>query len=177
MSIQVGLKDFLTTGCAGLGAALGIINTVTSVNQRRVKLRVTPKMSVRNERGVLSNSSKLLPGSAPAVEVINLSAFPVTIAEAGFKLKGEKGGVVPHPPFVIDNKPWPRRLDSRESVTVHFWGNHSFPTNLDRAYATTDCEVTRHGDSPALKKFRARLQEEAYESGIYSSSRARRRAT
>lgn len=161
METPTGLKDFLTIGCAALGATLGVINTVTSLNQRRVKLRVNPKLSVRNERGVFSQRMELLPGGTPAVEVINFSAFPVTIAEAGFKLKGEKGRVVPRPPFVTDDKPWPRRLDSRESVTVHFWGNYTFPRNLDRAYATTDCEVVRHGDSPAMKKFRALLHARA----------------
>ena len=162
MKAQLGLTDFLTIGCAVLGAGLGIINTLTNLNQRRVKLRVNPKLAVRYESGgVFSHTTELLPNSAPAVEVINLSAFPVTIAEAGFKLTGDDGRVIPTPPCVIDNKPWPRRLESRESVTVYFSGNQSFPKNLGRAYATTDCETTRYGDSPALKKFRAHLSREA----------------
>lgn len=161
MATQAELKDFMTIGCAVLGAVLGVINTLTGLNQRRVKLRVTPKLTVRNERGAFSHRTELLPNGAPAVEVINLSAFPVTIAEAGFKLKGEKNSrVIPQPPFVFDNKPWPRRLESRESVTVYFSGNHMFPKNLGMAYATTDCEETREGDSPALAKFRAHLQKE-----------------
>jgi hypothetical protein len=157
MNAQPGLTDFMTIGCAVLGAGLGIINTLTNLDQRRVKLRVTPKLSVHSESGAYSHTTELLPNGAPAVEVINLSAFPVTIAEAGFKLKGGDGRVIPIPPCVIDNKPWPRRLESRESVTVYFSGNQSFPKNLGRAYATTDCETTRYGDSPALKKFRAHL--------------------
>jgi hypothetical protein len=88
MGAQAGLKDFLTIGCAALGAVLGIINTVTSLNQRRVKLRVIPKIGVRDESGVFLHRRELLPNGAPAIEVINLSAFPVTIAEAGFTLKG-----------------------------------------------------------------------------------------
>jgi len=88
-----------------------------------------------------------------------LSAFPVTIAEAGFKLKGGHGRIVPKPPFIFDDKPWPRRLDSRESVTVYFPASDAFPKNMHVAYATTDCERTRRGDSPALKKFRAHLQQ------------------
>jgi len=157
----VDLKEFLTIGCAALGAVLGVINTLTSLNQRRVKLRVRPKMSVRSERGVFSHTTEVLPNGVPAVEVINLSAFAVTIAEAGFKLKGETNRLVPVPPFVVDNKPWPRRLESRESVTVYFSGSSKFPKNLAQAYATTDCEETRDGDSPALKKFRKLLQEKS----------------
>jgi len=71
MQAQVGLKDFLTIGCAVLGAALGIINTVTGLNQRRVKLRVTPKLVVRGEAGVYSHKTELLPNGVPAIEVIN----------------------------------------------------------------------------------------------------------
>jgi hypothetical protein len=67
--------------------------------------------------------------------------------------------MMPHPPFVVDNKPWPRRLEPRESVTVYFLGNYKFPRNLGRAYATTDCDVQRFGDSPALQKFHSLLQQ------------------
>jgi len=158
MQAQVGLKDFLTIGCAAVGAALGIIHTVTGLNQRRVKLRVTPKLVTRSEAGVYSHKTELLSNGVPGIEVLNLSALPVKIAEAGFKLKGQHGRIVPKPPFIFDDKPWPRRLDSRESVTVHLPASDAFPKNLHVAYATTDCEKTCCGDSPALKKFRAHLQ-------------------
>lgn len=152
-------KDFLTMGCAAVGAVLGVINTVTSLNQRRVKLKVIPKTAVRSANGVFSHSNELLPNSVLAIEIINLSAFPVTISETGFTLKGTNTRCVcpPGPISVIDQKPWPRRLDSRESVTVYF-RPHEFPRNVDLAYAETDCEERRYGDSPALKKLRAHLQ-------------------
>ena len=157
---QTGVKDFLTIGCAVLGATLGIINTVIGLNQRRVKLRVTPSLCIRTESGAFTQKAELLPNGSPAIEVINLSTFPVTITEAGFKLKGETGRLVPIPPFIIDNKPWPRRLDSRDSVTVYFPSAKTFPKNIGVAYAKTSCETTRYGNSPALKKFRVHLQEE-----------------
>jgi hypothetical protein len=157
METLTGLKDFLTIGCAALGAGLGIINTITSLNQRRVKLRVIPKMAAGFGAGVLSHKTELLPNSVPAIEVINLSAFPVTIAEAGFTLRGSTARVVCPPPAVIDKKPWPRRLESRESVTVYFPACE-FPKNLNLAYAETDCEEKHFGSSPSLKKFRAHIQ-------------------
>jgi hypothetical protein len=158
MAVETGLRDFLTIGCAVLGAGLGIINTVTSLNQRRVKLRVIPKTAAGIGGGVFSHTTELLPNSVPAIEVINLSAFPVTIAEAGFTLTGSKARVVCPPQSVIDHKPWPRRLEARESVTVYF-PPYAFPSNLYLAYAETDCQERRFGNSPALKKFRALLQE------------------
>lgn len=154
---QGGLKDFLITACAALGAVLGVINTVAGLSQRRVRLRVIPKLAIRSETGVFSHTTEQDLGT-PAIEVINLSAFPVTIAQAGFNLKGDKGRLIPVPPFIFDNRPWPRRLESRESVTVYFPTGRSFPRNLNVAFATTDCQQTRYGDSPALKAFRARLQ-------------------
>ncbi len=155
-----GLKDFLTIGCAVLGAVLGVINYVSALNERRVKLRVIPKMAVALPTGFFSHRTELLPNSAPAIEVINLSAFPVTISEAGFTLRHQTDRLVCHGTSPVDNKPWlPRRVESRESVTVHFlFAPSDFPKNLHRAYAETDCQERRFGNSPALKKFRAHLQ-------------------
>ena len=151
------IKEFLTIGCAVLGASLGVINTVTGLSQRRLRLKVIPKTVVRNGRDIFSTNLKVLEDSYPAIEVINLSAFPVTISEAGFTLKGSANRVVCDPSPVIDNKPWPRRLEPREAVTVYFpYG--IFPKNLHLAYAQTDCNEKRVGDSPALKKFQSLLE-------------------
>jgi hypothetical protein len=161
MGTQAGLKDFLTIGCAALGAVLGVINYVAALNQRRVKLRVIPKMAVGLPTGFFSHRTELLPNSAPAIEVINLSAFPVTISEAGFTLRRQTDRVICQGNSPVENKPWlPRRVESRESVTVYFlFAASEFPKNLYRAYAETDCQERRFGNSPALKKFRALLQE------------------
>lgn len=158
---QGGVKDFLTIGCAVLGASLGIINTVTNMNERRVKLKVIPKTAQRSGNSVFSHSGEMLPNSVLAIEIINLSAFAVTISETGFTLKGSSDRCLcpPSPASVMDNKPWPsRRLDSRESVTVYFPPFAKYPRNMNVAYAETDCGERRFGDSPALKKFRAHAQ-------------------
>src|ERR1035437_613669 len=71
-----------------VGSLLGVWNLVQSFSQRRVRLRVVPKLTVIRGNGFLSSSSDLLPDGFPCIEVTNLSAFPVTIAEVGFSLYG-----------------------------------------------------------------------------------------
>jgi len=152
------LKDPVTTICAMVGAGLGIFNYVQSLRQRRVRLKVIPKSAVQEAGRTTLSDKRALPGGIPAIEVINLSSFAVTVAEAGFSLKGEnsrmKVGAT-----ALDGKAWPRRPESREAVTVCFSPDDSFPKNLHMAYATTACHKKRYGDSLALKKFRAHLQE------------------
>jgi hypothetical protein len=154
-------KDPITTICAIVGAGLGVFNTLTGLSQRRVRLKVTPKLALHQPQGIYSTPNKLLLNGAPAIEILNRSAFAVTISEAGFKLKREAEKLIPKPPFIIDGKPWPRRLEAREAVTVYFPRSNNFPKNLGSAYATTSCGKTVHGDSQALKKFRAQLQQTA----------------
>jgi len=136
-----------------IGAVLGIMNTWNTVNQRRVRLRVTPKHVL------------FIGDSRFAIEVINLSAFPVTINEVGFEIRGEGVGkrscaVVLHPELA-DGKPWPRRLEPREDVSAclnvaHFAVHRG--KNIGRAYATTACDVTRYGSSAALAQLREKLR-------------------
>ena len=54
------------------------------------------------------------------MKVINLSSFRGQSAKPGFTLKGDKGKLTLVPPVVADDEPWPRRLESREAVTVYF---------------------------------------------------------
>jgi hypothetical protein len=72
---QAGVKDFLTIGCAVLGATLGIINTVMGLSQRRVRLRVTPKMSIQGQTGTFSNRMDVIPGGGLSIDVVNSAPF------------------------------------------------------------------------------------------------------
>ena len=92
-------RDYLTFAAAMIGAVLGVMNMWNTIDQRRVRLRITPKH-------VLSVN-----GRSFAIEVINLSAFPVTIDEVGFEIDGRgvakrSRAVVLHPELP-DGKPWP----------------------------------------------------------------------
>ena len=93
------------------------------------------------------------------IEVTNLSAFPVTVREVGFTINGglrKKTRAVISLPIVRDGGSWPRRLESRASVSLYFdWGG--LKHNNKRAYILTDCGTVGYGNSPALKSMRKRL--------------------
>ena len=134
-----------------VGSLLGVWNLVQSFSQRRVRLRVVPKLTVIRGNGFLSSSSDLLPDGFPCIEVTNLSAFPVTIAEVGFSLYGtaSRAVVIPDPITLL-----PKRLEPRESIGVRAPGIAAFPQKTRRAYASTQCDHTCYGDSLVLSKWR-----------------------
>jgi hypothetical protein len=136
--------DFLTAGAAVAGVVLGLVNLWFYFDQRRVKLRVSPKWSypVGDQLFLQGLPEKML-----GVEVINLSAFAVTITQAGLEIPWSSKRIVFINPVLIDGKPWPRRLDPRESVTVY-----SDPASIamrpGRCYAWTACDTIRKGKRP-----------------------------
>lgn len=138
----------LTMVTAIIGAGLGVWNFAQSLWQRRVRLKVVPKLSVRAGRGVLSSSKDSLRGGSPTIEVINLSAFPITIAEVGLSLLGTASR------FVIPATDLPKRLEPRESIDISATECVGFPKTARRAYATTQCNHTRYGDSIVLREHR-----------------------
>lgn len=140
-----------TTVTAVIGAVLGVWNLVQSFFQRRVRLRVVPKLTVIRGSGFLSSSRDLLPDGFACIEVTNLSAFPVTIAEVGFSVDGEaaRAVVIPDPTTLL-----PKRLEPRESMDVRATRSAGFPKKARRAYATTQCDHTCYGDSLVLSKWR-----------------------
>lgn len=138
------LKEFLTISAAAVGAVLGIMNTWNAISNKRLRLIVRPSRSISVPYGTLGL----------AIEVINMSAFPVTVSEVGLTKGsnkiGNNGRYAIINPMIIDDKPWPRRLESRESVTVY--SQDQLGPDAGRAYVTTACGETRYGDSPALRR-------------------------
>lgn len=140
-------KDFITFGAALLGACLGVMNTWNAINQRRVRLRVRPTHAF-----AVPNAARMF-----CIEVINLSTFPVTISEVGFTTRhwidrGDRLAVVG--PLIIDGRPWPRRLETREAVSVYFSPSDVLSQRkpIGRVYARTSCDEVAYGTSPALKQ-------------------------
>jgi hypothetical protein len=142
-------KDYITLCAAIIGAVLGILNMWNTLNQRRIRLRVSPAHAIffpDHRRGF-------------CIEVVNLSAFPVTINEVGFEIAGRifKGSprlAVPNPKL-LDSKPWPRRLESRESVSAYLDVQNKMVDRgeiITKAYVRTACGAIRHGNSPALRQ-------------------------
>jgi hypothetical protein len=163
-------KDIFTISCAVIGAVLGVINTWHGLNQRRVKLKVVPKIAYPRrhaESGLVAGYMEVTdPSVFPVqggqemgcIEVTNLSAFPVTVREVGFTIDalGKKMRAVISLPIVRDGGSWPRRLESRASVSMYF-DLGCLKRNNKRAYALTDCGTVGYGNSPALRSIRKRL--------------------
>lgn len=139
------LLQGVTLAIAVLGAVLGVINTWHALDRTRVKLRVRPKHAFP----VGGFDSRL----TFCIEITNLSAFAVTVEEAGVLYKGSNSRDAYTQPVLIDGGAWPRRLESRSSVTVY--GQSPEPHlghALKCAYARTACGVVRKGTSPAFKQ-------------------------
>ena len=86
----------------------------------------------------------------------NLSSFPVTINDVGFTgWRGKRGkrlvliGARP-----IDGKPWPRRLESRDEVSVYsdFDDLPRDGKRLAWAYAHTACGEYAYGNSGGIRR-------------------------
>lgn len=143
-------KDAVTLSIAVLGAALGIINTAHSLNQQRVKLRVVPKWAMFVQNGDFS-------AEMGCIEVINLSAFPVTLSEIGFTIHGNtarKGNRAAIPmPLTTDRQPFARRLESRQALAGYF-ELRGLPNGIEKAYVKTDCDEVFYGLSGAMENIR-----------------------
>lgn len=139
------LKDVITLGLAAIGAVLGIMNTWNGLSQRRMRVRVTPAFLLRTDGSPTGFS----------IEAINLSMFPLTLAEVGFQTSGRKRIAITSP-HTSDAKPLPRRLEPREAITFMFGPGDFTPPKEHRigpAYVRTACGRTIKGDSPARKQF------------------------
>ncbi len=115
-----------TLAVALLGAVLGIINTWHSLKRGRVMLRVTPKLSIVDERRGIALSrthGREFRDDAKeclSIEVVNLSAFPVTISEVGFgHYHAKKTRQYLFAPRLTDGGALPKRLESREAFTAY----------------------------------------------------------
>jgi hypothetical protein len=136
---------------AVLGGVLGVFNFLHGFWERRVRLRVVPKMTAIRGNGFLSSSIDVIPNGFPTIEITNLSNFPITIEEAGFTLAGtdERCILIPDPLNLL-----PKRLEPRTSIDVRATTAIGFPRNTKRAYATTQCGHTAYGDSKVFKTVR-----------------------
>jgi hypothetical protein len=142
--------NIFTVSCAVIGAVLGIVNTWYVLIQRRVRLRVVPKLA-----SFVSQAGQFGPDMG-CIEITNLSTFPVTVSDVGFTINGDprknpRAAIIQ--PIVQDGGSWPRRLDSRTSVSVYFQLQPLKQHNIKKAYALTDCGNVGYGDSPASREW------------------------
>lgn len=120
----------LTLGVALLGAVLGVINTVRSNWQDRVKLKVSVSRWVDASRN-----------SGIALTVVNLSVFAVTVESIRVPISRKKDY------FALDFiRELPKRLEPRTSHTFRFGGRafeHPECPQLGRFRVNTACGVVR----------------------------------
>ena len=139
--------EIVTFSIAVLGAILGVLSTVRDWRRDRVRLRVTPQVAYPSA-GTGDTRPRL------AIDVANLSAFPVTVSEVGFLLKRTKNRRALSQPLLMDGGPWPRRLQPHESVTA--WAapgeeTSGWLTSVRAAYAKTPSGHVATGHSPMLR--------------------------
>jgi hypothetical protein len=141
-------KDVITFGLAGVGAALGVVNTWTTVRSKRVRLRVTPQWSLASGWSGLS------------IEVINLGAFPVTVTEIGFTLDRSRSTLPKRVPIptqaIVQGDVPPTTIQPHEATSLIFNADWLGSLPIQRAYARTASGEIARGTSGALEQFKSR---------------------
>lgn len=146
------------------GSILGIINTWQLLRRNKVRLKVVPQHII--PVGSLAN--------APidfGIDVINLSEFPVVIADIGFKLTGGRHATLTPVDGIEDKGSLPLRLEPHTIYSKLFHADQRFTewSSVICAYARTQCNTEATGTSPALKQL---IQESiAGQSGIASGKK------
>ncbi|EJG0664766.1 hypothetical protein C4G29_RS22135 [Vibrio parahaemolyticus] len=162
------IKDLVVGIAAFTGMGMSFYNLWRDQNKEKVKLVVTPKsikswgrsdtgqeFSVSTKHSFDGKTSRNL----FVIEVINLSKFDVTVDEIGFLYPRRKDRAVITGPTLFDNKPFPRKLEPRESVSIYCNISDLMQGSdvhlYKYAYAETACGEMRKGTSKALTEFSA----------------------
>ncbi len=103
----------VTLAIAILGAGLGILNTWQSADRDRVKLRLSPMAGYPITHGKVGREPMI------GIEVINRSAFPVTIEQVGFQRKGSKDLGQFWNPLTTSGERLPIRMEPRSALTFY----------------------------------------------------------
>ena len=140
------------------GTALGVISAINMLSRNCVKLRVIPKAAWKLANGLVISThrrprAELGPPNRLAIEIINLSAFPVTISEVGLGCPEPVSGDRPvlFLPELSPGFAWPPVLESRRSVTVYSRLPQPNVRPFERrVYVETECGKVKYGRSEAL---------------------------
>ncbi len=142
---EVTILQIITIVIASVGAVLGIINTWFNLDRSRVKLKVLPKHAI--PVGAFDPNLKF------CIEITNLSLFPVSVDSAGVLYHGTGSRGLFIDPIFMEGGNWPKRLESRSSVTVYRQLPEPFRGHkIKCAYAQTQCGKLITGNSGALKQ-------------------------
>lgn len=160
-------KDIISAIGTLVAISLGIYNFVVARQADRVRLLVKPKAAELigigpsgHHRYKYTQNEFNLSVQGPsheqlAIEVVNMSKFSVTLTELGLKSKRRKNRLALTNPTYMDDLGWPRKLEPRESITVHFALTPLLDapslSTVTHAYARTTCDSLCMGRSKALE--------------------------
>lgn len=144
------IQELITFSLSVLGAGLGVLNYWRDYSKDKVRLKVIPK------RVIPSGGAN--PRINVGIEVINLSNFPLSVLEIGFKTREREKRMAIIQPITSDDEKYPFRLEPRSSRTVYAILEDKDAVNVIGAYASTACGVEKFGNSPALKGYVKKAQ-------------------
>lgn len=155
-----------------LGTVLGGITTWDMLRKNTVRLRIVPKLTHVIDNSIALNATRsneltqqLIEAGAPlrlSVEVVNLSAFAVTVSEIGFGQADEQRYILTEAELSPPGKTWPIRLEPREAVTAYGGvGVGIDPCAIKKpvAFALTDCGFVAYGTSPIFEQYLRQIHE------------------
>ena len=131
-----------------VNVVLGIFNAYMLLRSRRVSLVVVPTIPL--EGPAIGNDPDT---HQIRVQVVNLSAFPIYLSEAGLQYRDEKDEYLKFD--APGDRPYPILLNPRESVRVQPSRANIMESVKHRfscAYVRTECGRTRRGTSPTLRQ-------------------------
>lgn len=134
-------QESITLAVAITGAVLGIVNFWRATDLDRVRLKVIPQIYI---------SADGLEGIC--VQVVNLSAFPITLSQVGFTLP-DKQIYIGAWDWTRLNEPLPKRMEPRTAFTFYFRPGTFEDSRLAfarNAFAKTACGSEFTGVSAAF---------------------------
>jgi hypothetical protein len=154
-------KEVFVAIAAFVGMILGIKNYLNEKSKSKVLLKVIPKSVVYKGKGpdekdlLTLNENKFEPHRSNnlfAIQVVNLSRFPVFIDDVGFwEIASSSKFTIPFP-MLCSKTSLPKKLEERESVV--FYGNildvKNISKEIDSVYVETSCGYRQEASSGAL---------------------------
>ncbi|MGL1138433.1 hypothetical protein ACSIJM_23215 [Vibrio parahaemolyticus] len=122
------IKDLVVGFCAVIGMVLGIKNYLNDRKKDRVNLKITPKAVKTKGKGpngqslfIVSESEFDIETSANlfAIEIVNLSAFPLVISEVGLMSQATMDKMIIPFPLITGEGKLPHKLTERDSITIY----------------------------------------------------------
>ena len=165
------IKDLVVGFCAVIGMFMGIKNYLNDRKKDRVNLKITPKVKGKGPNGqslfIVSESEFDIETSANlfAIEIVNLSAFPLVISEVGLMSQATMDKVIIPFPLITGEGKLPHKLTERDSITIYGSlddiAQSQLIGTLNLAYVKTACGHTESSTSVALLSLNQQLAEYA----------------